>query len=117
MQVGEVCVLTCSPQYAYGVKGIPPVIPPSATLRFEVELLSFEQQQTEARTFADDNPEAPRTPETIKSAYESKMAAKPKPKEGMEGLVDWAKSIYIFGLFSTGDERPPWYLNPLVTFP
>jgi hypothetical protein len=45
------------------------------------------------------------------------MAAKPATKEGLEGAIEWAKSIYIFGLFSTGDERPPWYLNPLITFP
>ena len=55
---------------------------------------------TEAATFADDNPDSPRTPEAIKLAYENKMAAKPAEKEGLEGLIEWAKKIYIFGLFS-----------------
>ena len=36
----------------------------------------------------------------------------------LEGALEWAKSIYIFGLFSNKPgERPPWYLNPLITFP
>ena len=117
MQVGEVATLTCAPQYAYGVKGVPPMIPPSSALSFEVELINVQAAQAEAATFADDNPSAPRTPEAIKSAYESKMAAKPEQKEGLEGLIEWAKGIYIFGLFSTKGERPPWYLNPLITFP
>ena len=42
MLPGELSLLTCSPQYAYGAKGIPPMIPPSATLQFEVELLSIQ---------------------------------------------------------------------------
>jgi len=117
MQPGEICKLTCAPQYGYGAKGIPPMIPASATLDFEVELVSVQLPQEQAQTFADDNPSAPRTPQAIKSAYESKMAAKPKPQEGMQGMLEWAKSIYIFGLFSTKGERPPWYLNPLITFP
>jgi len=117
MQVGEQATLTCASQYAYGAKGIPPMIPPAAALRFDVELVSVELPEAEARTFADDNPLAPRTPESIKAAYESKMASKPVEKEGFEGFVEWAKSIYIFGLFSTKGERPPWYLNPLITFP
>ncbi|XP_019151193.1 PREDICTED: peptidyl-prolyl cis-trans isomerase FKBP20-1 isoform X2 [Ipomoea nil] len=38
MKVGEVAVITCKPEYAYGSAGSPPDIPPDATLIFEVEL-------------------------------------------------------------------------------
>ena len=41
MNLGEKCVLTCSPDYAYGARGYPPVIPENATLEFEVELLKI----------------------------------------------------------------------------
>lgn len=42
MSVGEVAKLTCTPDYAYGAKGYPGVIPPNSTLIFEVELLSIQ---------------------------------------------------------------------------
>ena len=118
MQVGEQATLTCASQYAYGAKGIPPMIPPAATLQFDVELIGVQAPIGESTTFAEDNPLAPRTPQAIKSAYEQKMASKPQEKEGLEGFIEWAKGIYIFGLFSSKPgERPPWYLNPLITFP
>ncbi|KAM4819763.1 peptidyl-prolyl cis-trans isomerase FKBP4 isoform 1-T1 [Thomomys bottae] len=41
MKVGEVCQITCKPEYAYGSAGSPPKIPPNATLVFEVELFEF----------------------------------------------------------------------------
>jgi FK506-binding protein 1 len=39
MSVGEKAYLTCTPDYAYGAQGAGGVIPPNATLVFEVELL------------------------------------------------------------------------------
>uniref|UniRef100_A0A3B3HL21 peptidylprolyl isomerase n=1 Tax=Oryzias latipes TaxID=8090 RepID=A0A3B3HL21_ORYLA len=42
MSVGQRAKLICSPDYAYGSKGHPGVIPPNATLTFDVELLGLE---------------------------------------------------------------------------
>ncbi|TMS09344.1 FK506-binding protein 1 [Larimichthys crocea] len=39
MSVGQLARLTCSPDYAYGERGFPPLIPANSTLIFEVELL------------------------------------------------------------------------------
>lgn len=41
MSLGEKARLTITPDYAYGAKGYPGVIPPNSQLIFEVELLSF----------------------------------------------------------------------------
>ena len=41
MSIGEKSTLTCSPDFAYGAQGYPPVIPRNATLVFEVELLKI----------------------------------------------------------------------------
>ncbi|KAL9933502.1 hypothetical protein V8E36_007678 [Tilletia maclaganii] len=42
LSLGEKAKLTCTADYAYGARGFPPVIPPNATLIFEVELLKIE---------------------------------------------------------------------------
>ena len=39
LKKGHKATLTCPPDYAYGAKGAPPVIPPDATLVFELEVL------------------------------------------------------------------------------
>ncbi len=41
MKVGERRILEISPDYAYGAAGYPPVIPPNATLLFQIELVDI----------------------------------------------------------------------------
>ena len=41
MSLGQRAKLTCTPDFAYGAKGHPPVIPANATLIFDVELLAI----------------------------------------------------------------------------
>ncbi|NXE29154.1 FKBP6 isomerase, partial [Ardeotis kori] len=41
MKKGEVARFVFTPDYAYGQMGCPPLIPPNATVMFEVELLDF----------------------------------------------------------------------------
>jgi FK506-binding protein 1 len=41
MSIGERAILTCPSDYAYGSRGFPGVIPPNATLLFDVELIAI----------------------------------------------------------------------------
>lgn len=41
MKKGEIAMLTCAPDYAYGAKGSPPNIPPDSTLKFEIEMIDW----------------------------------------------------------------------------
>ncbi|KAH7106910.1 peptidyl-prolyl isomerase [Auriculariales sp. MPI-PUGE-AT-0066] len=43
LSVGQKAILTCTPDFAYGARGFPPVIPPNSTLKFEVELMSIQK--------------------------------------------------------------------------
>lgn len=43
MSIGQRIKLICPPEYGYGKRGFPGVIPPDATLYFDIELLALEQ--------------------------------------------------------------------------
>jgi len=118
MKLGERAEFTVSPKYGYGAAGIPPVIAPSATLDFQVEILDYKGNMLTDATLADSSPLTPRTPTAIKAEFERRQMAKAPEKTGLEGFIEWARSIYVFGFFegSTG-EALPWYLRPLITFP
>ncbi|KAG8712914.1 FK506 binding protein proline rotamase rapamycin-binding protein [Ceratobasidium sp. 395] len=45
LSLGEKAKLTITPDYGYGARGHPPVIPGNATLCFEVELLHIESNK------------------------------------------------------------------------
>jgi len=48
MKQGELSILTCRSDYAYGDDGSPPTIPGKATLNFEVELFGWEDPEPES---------------------------------------------------------------------
>merc|ERR1711871_1316430 len=54
MKKGEKAVLTIRSEYGYGENGSPPKIPGGATLKFEVELLSFGPKPKEKWEMTDD---------------------------------------------------------------
>ena len=41
LKKGQRAVLKCPPEYAYGILGLPGVIPPNSTLIYEIELIDF----------------------------------------------------------------------------
>lgn len=120
MKVGEVSTLRCAPQYAYGAKGVPPMIPPGATLQFEVELIGVAMPDTKS-AWEREELETPRTAKAIEEAYQRRIrkqvASTPVFENKFEEFKSWASKIYIFGFFSEKKDRPPWFLNPIITFP
>lgn len=44
MSVGQLCRFTVPPALAYGQAGYAPIVPPNATLTYDLELLAFSQE-------------------------------------------------------------------------
>lgn len=64
MALGERASLVVPPEYAYGEAGAPPLVPPGATLTFDVELLDI------GRPVVPEDPEAAEPPEALEALAE-----------------------------------------------
>lgn len=124
MRVGERSLVRIhNPSLAYGAKGVPPIIPPNACVELDLQVLATQPATAnidfDQLAMADTTP---RTASDIAAAFEARQAAKrmapQDEKEGFEAFLQKAKNFYFFGLFEgeTG-ERPPWFLQPSITFP
>lgn len=117
MRVGEKAEITVSPAYGYGRRGMPPVIPGSADLVFDVEIVSVEGGQGDdaagLKNVRDFNPDIARTPEDIDADYSKRM----KTQKARRAKMTFFDKFYIISPFaSQTGESPPWYLNPTITF-
>jgi hypothetical protein len=133
MCVGEKAVFLLNPAYAYGTKGIEPVIPSESQVNLEVKVLAWlgneQRPETLFQKDLDIDPFVSSTPEAIQADYDQMQANKSlKPNGDMyEGSIF---DIYLrrlkntaFGFGGSGffvsqtGEAAPWYLNPNITFP
>eukprot|EP00927_Polykrikos_kofoidii_P079060 TRINITY_DN75850_c0_g1_i1.p1 TRINITY_DN75850_c0_g1~~TRINITY_DN75850_c0_g1_i1.p1 ORF type:complete len:395 (-),score=79.09 TRINITY_DN75850_c0_g1_i1:251-1387(-) len=83
MRRGEKALLRCAPNYAYGIEGHPPKIPPGATLDFEIELLKWEPKlkEPEEMTVVERSKHVLRCKETGNNAFKRE---------------DWSLAIYAY---------------------
>jgi FKBP-type peptidyl-prolyl cis-trans isomerase len=117
LSAGDTVRLVCGPGYAYGLRGVPPVIPPRAKLEFEIQVLDVipthqtDKQVMKGQTLAaSDEKDIPRTPEDIARAYMKRLEERDKNPSKK------SKWFIISPFASSTGERPPWWLNPNITF-
>jgi peptidylprolyl isomerase len=101
MRKGEKAILECKPEYAYGARGSPPKIPANATLRFEVELLSFAPKKKEARFMP--------TAEKIEEGEKAKESGNSAYSKGdlLEAIASYDRGIELMSLVDDADDYDP----------
>ena len=114
MRMGEKSELLISSRYGYGRRGMPPVIPGGEWLRFVIELESFEGgQEDEIKKVRDFNPDIARTPTEIDEDYKGRREINAERKKN-KSLLE--RFYFISPFMSQTGERPPWWINPNITF-
>lgn len=142
LSVGEAASFEVAPAYAYGARGVPPAVKPNEALSLEIACSEYRGNVRTSASFASDTPLTPRTADAIKAEYERRRSSRAVDAGAAEdaralreieadeagvlgklaNAVDDAKEkfsgLYFFGFFeSATGEAPPWYLQPMLTFP
>jgi hypothetical protein len=131
MRVGEKARIFCQSAYAYGEKGVLPlanVVPANAGLEIEIRILAWLGNQLRPESLfskdLDIDPFVASTPEAIQADFNEAQGKMADKYEGgwTQVYLNRIKNI-SFGFGGSGffasqsGERPPWYLNPNITFP
>ncbi|OCF72000.1 FK506-binding protein 1 [Kwoniella mangroviensis CBS 8886] len=74
LSLGSKAMLTCPPEYAYGLRGMGGIIPPNATLKFEVEILNIQPHSHH------DQKSKPQQAQQAPPAHPVKVPSQPEPK-------------------------------------
>ena len=101
MKKGQKAKLTCPPDYAYGEEGAGGVIPPNATLTFEVELLDFYMAPMVSHILLKHKdclrPSVPhKGNKAVTRTKEEAIESIKKIKESLDGGMEFGKCAMIF---------------------
>ena len=119
---------TGTPPYAYGEKGVSPVIAPNSDIEVDIKVLAWLGNQMRPESLfqkdLDIDPFIASSPEKIQAEYDSMQENFQDKYSGNILEIYWKRFKNIsFGFGGSGffqsqsGERPPWYLNPNLTFP
>jgi FKBP-type peptidyl-prolyl cis-trans isomerase len=118
MRNGETAELVIEPAYAYGRRGMPPVIKSNARLTFEVQVIATKGGKADDKrdgmmNVPEYNPSVARTPDEISRSYEARMQTQAERKAN---LTFFERFYFISPFASQTGQAPPWYLTPVITF-
>ncbi len=128
MKIGEKAKFIVNSNYAYGGKGVEPVIPANSNIEIQIKVLAWLGNQLAPESLfqkdLDIDPFIASTPESIQAEYEEMQSKKMDKYQGgiVQIYLNRLKNIsFGFGgsgfFVSQSGEKAPWYLNPNFTFP
>ena len=128
MKIGEKATFIVNSNYAYGGKGVEPVIPANSNIEIQIKVLAWLGNQLAPESLfqkdLDIDPFIASTPESIQAEYEEMQSKKMDKYQGgiVQIYLNRLKNIsFGFGgsgfFVSQSGDKAPWYLNPNFTFP